>query len=191
MSIIPNAFGEATFVYEGPGLRYPAANVLGFVDGAALSATGYAVNFEALWTTNVMPELTADIELVRVDVKLGPNATGPSGSAASGTPGGSAVAGSPSNLAYLVTKLTAAGGRRGKGRMYLPGVAEAQVGPDGDLSNAKQDDITAALELVRTASETANHPLVVLSSDGAFSPLAITEMRCEAIAATQRRRMRR
>lgn len=191
MSIIPAAFGQVTFRYGGTAVNYPAANVLGFVDGASLTAEGYASSFEALWETNVMPVVNAALTLDSVHVKLGPNSTGPSAEVQSGAVGGDTDAAGTPNTAYLISKSTAQGGRRGRGRLYLPGVSEPDVESNGLVNPTKVTAINSAFDTVVTAADTGNFPLVILSSDGLFSPLAITSMVCEGTAATQRRRMRR
>lgn len=105
---------------------------------------------------------------------------------------GEATAGNalPQNVAFLVTKRTASGGRSGRGRMYFPPFAaiESEVSSRGVLSpaavSAVQSRIDAGLPLTGA---------VILhdSSSPTTVPTPITSLTLQALVATQRRRLRR
>jgi len=100
----------------------------------------------------------------------------------------------PPNVAALVQKRTAQGGRHGRGRFYLPwvlnvgGINEAGIIATADF-NALQTNVTAWL----TAQTGGNVDLVVNAMyPGAPTtvPFAITSMPVQNPVATQRRRLR-
>lgn len=99
----------------------------------------------------------------------------------------------PSNCAVLVRKNTALGGRRGRGRMYLPPfmLAEGSVDPNGNLDSAF---VTGNTQNCTTAFVTNMNPVLFHNSDGvtpAPAPTPITSVAVQSKIATQRRRMRR
>lgn len=98
----------------------------------------------------------------------------------------------PNNCAILFRKVTAAGGRRHRGRMYIPGVAETSVGESGILAPALQTIANTAALALRTnlvALATVDTLQLFHQSD-AFVPTEITTLTAQNRIATQRRRMR-
>lgn len=59
---------------------------------------------------------------------------------------GGSGSGVPQNTTFLVKKNTAFGGRRNRGRMYLPGVGESIVGPTGTVSGGAHGVISNGLD---------------------------------------------
>ena len=112
-----------------------------------------------------------------------------------------AVAVLPPNNALLVKKTTNRGGRRGRGRMYVPwALDDNQVDEVGLLSGgeltAAQTEADNFLESLGTASgEDGPHPMYLLhESEGetaAGSPNLVTSLTCDGLVATQRRRLGR
>ena len=98
----------------------------------------------------------------------------------------------PANCAVLTRKLTASGGRRGRGRMYSPGIPETSVGFAGTYAAGVQATLQTALDLLRTnLIALAEVEDVVLFHDSApFTPTPITSLEVQPKIATQRRRMR-
>lgn len=110
--------------------------------------------------------------------------------------GGSASATTlPPNCAVLVHKRTALGGRRHRGRFYLPWVAgEATVGEDGTIGATQVTQYQTAVNAFRSALSTAVTPMVVLHSLGRTSVPAATPVSAltvDPLIATQRRRLGR
>lgn len=101
----------------------------------------------------------------------------------------------PPNVATLVRKVTALGGRRGRGRFYLPGVAlmnnVTEAGLIGDtFFNGFQVRLTDWYDAL--VNETVPGPLgpVLLHSEAPSSPAVITAFELQRKVATQRRRLR-
>lgn len=119
--------------------------------------------------------------------------TGPEvGVATSNLTGSGSLSTCPLNTAFLLRKNTARGGRKGKGRSYLPPIwiSENNVDSAGVIAGT---NLTAANVLwanFLTALVGASKPAVLLHSDGS-APDAITSWFIESVVATQRRRLRR
>lgn len=99
----------------------------------------------------------------------------------------------PPNCAFLLRKRTAVGGRRGRGRMFIPagvGVGEDSVPVTGVMAEAQR----AALETRYNAWIDGLGPDPVLFHDsatpGGTTPTPITALTVEARLATVRRRLR-
>ena len=105
---------------------------------------------------------------------------------------------SPQNCATLLRKTTDHGGRRGRGRMYLPYVFENNVDDVGANSsvaisglNTLCNDLLGALA---GTSHGAATPMVLLHRPGNTAtplPYLVTGLFCDPIIATQRDRLRR
>jgi hypothetical protein len=101
----------------------------------------------------------------------------------------------PQNTAYLIHKVTAFGGRRNKGRFYLPGVGEPDVSILGALTTAEKTRIQNALNAWFVAlNAIANiDDVVILHSSGITptpAPTAVVGFLIDPVVATQRRRLR-
>lgn len=96
----------------------------------------------------------------------------------------------PPNLAYLLNKRTARVGREGRGRWYLPGVAEGDVNNVGQLTAGIQSDIAAQVAAFLAFLPDVAAQMVLLHS-GSSDPDTITSITVNPLAATQRRRLRK
>lgn len=108
------------------------------------------------------------------------------------------------NTAVLCRKITSRGGRRGRGRMYLPVglTAEGNITPQGGLLESVRATLQADLETWKTALIAASFPLQLLHGDKvdpetgeiielAPPPNIINTWQVDPVVATQRTRMRR
>jgi hypothetical protein len=102
----------------------------------------------------------------------------------------------PQNCAFLVHKRTGLGGRRHRGRLYLPGVNEALVDDKGLMSSTALSGVNAAalawLNGVKSLEAVEN--MVVLHTKpigpAVFAPTPITTLNLDPVLGTQRRRLR-
>lgn len=203
MPDIPVGFAQVTHFFSGAQVPTGAAVTYG-VD-PAVGATPFDVAGQAAssWVNQILTNQTASIQLTSTLCKFGPNETGPSAISTVGGPGSEAAAeGLAPQVAVLVHKNTDLGGRRGRGRMYVPGYQEEWVLNTGVIVAANlitlQGDYTAWFnELVASASIDG---LVLLHSPSAPDvedpspvpvPTPITSVVVDAVVATQRRRLRR
>lgn len=100
----------------------------------------------------------------------------------------------PPNVCTLVRKNTGFAGRKFRGRMFLPSVAETQIDAAGIIAGSLVTDVTAEGDdfLAALADDGIIGyaiPARLLHSD-ATAPTAITSLVCDPKVGTQRRRMR-
>lgn len=100
----------------------------------------------------------------------------------------------PPNTAMLIKKQTAAGGRRNRGRMFMPFVVpESGADNSGQIDPAflsgRQAAATAWLGSLTTITNVGN--MVILHSEGPSTPTTVTGLSVDPLLATQRKRMRR
>lgn len=183
------------YTFSTPGSVSTAATTID-LDSAIAIDPGVVVNAARVaWTANLV-SLTTD-EWFLGDVTLYvPSGGGSIPYVASGsTPG---ATGTPTSAAVslLVTKRTNIGGRRGKGRMFLPPPPQNQVNADGVIaagflatSRGHLSDFFNDL----TAIDPSVQPVVHTRASGGLPAgnTLITELWLEAEVATQRRRQRR
>lgn len=159
-------------------------------DSAAADAafTAFQQNMGGVIDTNV---LMGPVELI-----VGQDGTeNTTASGATIAAGGRSETSVPPQVAVLYTKTTARGGRRGRGRMFVPwAVGTANVGESGTIGSTYVTTLLNAGNAFRAALATALIPMVVLHSEGASTPgppNAVTVLTPSSLVATQRRRVGR
>lgn len=98
----------------------------------------------------------------------------------------------PPNTAFLIRKVTAAGGRKNRGRAFVPWVQEALCEDSGILTSGTPAAITDAFTDLSAAVGTALEVVgpVLFHSNPVDAPTPITSYACQSLVATQRRRLR-
>lgn len=99
----------------------------------------------------------------------------------------------PNNLALLVTKNTGLGGRRNRGRMFVPPIYinEGAIDSVGIISGSTLSSNQTFWGGVITAMGAIDVSMVIFHQGaGAPAPTGVTSLTVQALAATQRRRMR-
>lgn len=163
-------------------------------------------DFQTNFNTNIAPFIDSEVSI------LPPTGRGGDGSnvpllvvAAGGTgTGGNANTYAPPNVAMLIRKRTSLGGKKNRGRTYLPfALASANVSENGTVSGAGlaiyQTGATAFLAQMVTdntpmviENRTFNTPLPPHHVTGIFGSNAqVTAYTVESLVATQRRRLNR
>lgn len=109
-----------------------------------------------------------------------------------GTSSGSAL---PPSVAVLVRKVTALGGRQGRGRMFIPGFNEAGVDPSGALVGANltqlQTDLNQWMGFLNGPGGEGVDPVLLHSTgETVTAPTVISSFSAQPKVATQRRRLR-
>lgn len=101
----------------------------------------------------------------------------------------------PNNVAILVQKRTAFGGRRGRGRMYFPPLypTENSISAIGDLTGVTFDAWQEAMDEFLEAMSVGGTPMYLLHSDvpTVLLPSVVTALQVQQKVATQRTRLRR
>jgi len=146
-----------------------------------------------IWGSTWREVQTSEVTLASVLVKFGPNATGPSGEQAINSAGTDTAGSVAPNTAVLVQKITADGGRAGRGRFFMPGIKESDVGSNGAVDPTDLEGWQTAADDFLEALDTATLPMVVLHGDGSpiTTPSVVTNLIVSSTVATQRRRLRR
>lgn len=172
---IPTGFGEAAWHFTS------TSGTPDFVTtcGVDLSDAGgdFAGAAEALWdyyAGSIMQETSNHVQITRCVLRVGND--GPTSAyESSHTPvgGGSAGAHGPLSMAIIARKVTNVGGRRGRGRMFMPGTAgEGTVDESGRVLEVHAALVNTKLNTLQSYMENgnANHqvvlPPVLLHSDG-------------------------
>lgn len=110
-------------------------------------------------------------------------------------PGTGAVGSVPPNVALLVHKRTSRGGRRGRGRMFLPwSINEVKVADNGSIDAAEQVLIQACVTTWFTELNTRGVPMFLLHQEGNTPtglPTAVNSLAVDPLVSSQRRRLHR
>jgi len=189
--IIPTGYGQLNFYFTGVAAPRGAQVTIGFENVGDESAEAAATLFGGNWETLILVHQSSQITLDHVKCKLGPNATGSEGLFTSGEVGGDTGEHSmPAQAAMLVTKQTGLGGRKGRGRLFIPGFGEANTDGGGTWNAALLAALQPDLNDWVDAASTGNCPLVLLHNDST-TPTLINSLTAQPLMATQRRRIRK
>ncbi len=106
--------------------------------------------------------------------------------------GGTSRSTPPPNVAVLVKKRTALGGRTNRGRFYIPWyVNETSIDEAGQLDSGSKAEIQTAMNALRGNLAVAGVPMVVLHSTDPAVPAVVIALTLDPLVATQRRRLGR
>lgn len=200
--IIPPGYLQAVYVMSFAGDSEPMVTTCGHEIDTASGATGAEAPSDLFnaFALTLLAQCTSDVTLQAVDVYVGQDGPGTVVYSSDNTPvTGSGTADSlPPNSAILIRKRTDLGGRRGRGRMYIPGVMRSQVDDNGKVNPAQVDNWNNAglafMDKLTTAVGARYYPPVVLHrSEGIGTepvPTPIVSFVCDSVIATQRRRLR-
>lgn len=204
--VIPPGFGSAAVIFVGPHGTAPYVTTIG-VD---LSAAGgdYVAAADNVFLSaryNFVPLVNNELTLSHVTLAVGQD--GPGGSVQSSLPSVPCEATSPmapTAMSVIAAKTTNNIGRRGRGRMFIPGsVPESAVDEGGNLSdtfipqvNVVLSGFLAGLELGQPETPpypaTPPTPGVLLHSAGleAPAPTPIVSLTCRPVVGWVRGRIR-
>lgn len=189
--IIPSGYSQVNLKYTGTALINGAEMTFGVINGTGGSPTAVEGIVYTAWNTHLKSLFTNDTVLDSILVKNGPNISGPFVQVSHGTvPSGTGLV-VPGQVCALVRKVTASGGRKGRGRMYMPGVFTGML--NADMSTIASATITAmntAYLNFLVALQTATTDMYLLHAD-ATAPTQVTDLLVQSAVATQRRRIRR
>ena len=154
---------------------------------------------QRVWTS-FMSELgggmSTEIELVSVDVVVGQDGGDPiTTNVPMGISGLDGDFPLPPNTALLIKKSTGTGGRRGRGRMFIPGFSLfGQIDPAGVIGSTRLGELQTATTdwyegLLDDTVDPALPP-VLFHATAPFTPSPILTLSVDSKVATQRRRLR-
>lgn len=194
MTVIPAGYAQINWSFTGSGLPHGADVTLG-VDISSYAGNVGAAALQAAqdWASNIMPFLNSAVALTNTHVKFGPNTTGPAADNGTTQAGTGATAGMSPNVTFLVHKATLFGGHAGRGRMFVPGVAETSVDQAGQLDGGTVTALQGGFDGLLNDLGTALLIPVLLHSAGSplTTPSTIVDFTVDPKVATQRRRLRR
>lgn len=193
---IPVGYAQATLRWSVAGDSEIMVSTLGIYDGVgAMTPTQYANAWDAAYMASTLsaPSAWAAGWSIMTSMVTTMLASGPVTLEIGGALAGTGAAGSPpQNCAVLVRKQTPLGGRRNRGRMYLPPgiVLETNVNQVGTIDAAVVSTLQGRVNSLETQL-TANALVpVLLHSDGGV-PTIIDQFVIQPKIATQRTRLRR
>jgi hypothetical protein len=183
---IPANYYEAVFHHSITGSTRPALCTIGFhYTGANFDGDATTVSDD--WDTTVMSMLSDQITHVETTWA---DASGVIRSYPSTQVGGQSDPMSPPNVAYLVKKTTNLGGRKNRGRLYLPGVDELHVDAVGTIDATRRTAIQNAINTwVADCIASDMQPTILHHSITA--PTDVATFVVQPVVATQRRRLRK
>jgi hypothetical protein len=202
---IPDGFAQVTLGFTGSALNFPAAVVFGVQhDGAVHTPTDVCTEIGAAWATTFDAQLYSGVVLSSVHTKFGPSEDGPAAETAPNNAGGKTGQAMTASACWLIRKNTTLGGKRGKGRMYLPGPTEDDNTLGTRWETAAVNAMQTAANAFMAALNTGNTPMVVLHrtrepgtiepgdpGSPAPPPSPVQSLTVMGVPATQRRRLRR
>lgn len=199
MADIPVGFAEVSIEFKRSG--YPRSSFV--THGIRAPATGMdenamaaAVKTAFMDTTSLNRWLDATVTASQFVVRVGHELTDPTvGLATNSTVGGSGHNSPPVNVAVLLMKRTSRGGRKGRGRMYMPWwVDESIVDPVGTINSPWTTNLQGAATAYLALLLAAGIPMQLMHRGPTAStdtPNQVTSLVLSPIVATQRKRLNR
>lgn len=192
--IIPANYAQANFQMTGTACPTGAECTLGL---DMTVNTGDPVTIAQFlyeqWVADICAIQSQEVTLANVHVKFGPEATGPAADFGGSSTGENTASGCQPQVAMLVQKLTNQGGRAGRGRLFMPGLVEADVNQSGLIDSGVLATAIGAWEAFRAALDAIDIGPVVFHGAGSplTTPTFIDTLLPVAQVATQRQRNRR
>lgn len=198
MVLIPEGFAQVALRFMVTGDPEPMFVTFGVHLESAPSAETVANGAVAEWVASGLmgrqsSSTTITGAIAAVGQDGGPPIIGEASASTAGSQSGDAF---PPNVALLIRKRTALGGRRMRGRMYVPGIPESDTdSSNGVIAASRQTawQTAAANFLAGIAASSWATAMVVLHSTGLTAapvPTTVSNLVVDAKVATQRRRLR-
>ena len=183
----PAGFAQVEVNYNMPTAGLKDAMVTFGIQAASYDVT-LAEALKGIWTDNWLAVLHSHAGVYSVTVRDSASGVFESSSAELAGTAGDTI--SPPQVALMVQKRTGVGGRRNRGRMYLPGPREDGYTDEGQLTTAQASELQTAADDWLTDMGNADVGVVILHADGG-TPTDVTSLVAGTFIATQRRRLKR
>lgn len=192
---IPPGFAQVTMIHSHPA----AEGEVDVVYGIEISGGASELMLEQIldaWSADIMPRLSQSVVLEAGRMYVGQDGGDAlvfEANAEPPTPGGDASTWLAINTAYLIKKNTGLGGRRNRGRMYLPGVPAGTLNDSGNLNPTAMTNLNNAVNnfLVSLKAVTGVEEMVILhAAPSVLAPTVVSSLTPAPKIATQRRRLR-
>ena len=195
MTLIPTGFSLVSQQLRNASVTRPAFVTWGIESFAQTDAGALANEQDTLFRTHIGPRLDSNVSIGPVTVRIGtgdePIVGQSTNSVATG--GRSGVALAPAD-ALLVHKITARGGRRGRGRFFFPWslVQATDLDEAGVVSSTQLTNWQTSLTAWLTAMSSASVSMHLLHAEGTSTPGApneVTGLRPDGLISHQQRRL--
>lgn len=154
-------------------------------DGSNINAAAPGIGNS--WVAQVLPQLADELKLDSVTLYADGGAIGAWLYTATGASANAPA--SPPQVAAVIQKRTAQPGRKGRGRLYLPGIPNDHVQPSGGLTTQKINALTTAFASWKTDCTGLSLYPCILHNDPLLPPYLINEFLVNAKVGTQKRRL--
>lgn len=195
--IIPPGFAMCSIEHWLDNYPRPAIVTMGVsILGTESESGNVADQFHGAYTTSVGGVIDSSVRIRNARAVIGQDGGDPIvQESATSYPGARSGQSTPPALAVMASKATALGGRRNRGRMYIPwAVDEGQVGENGAIATAQVNGIQTRVNQLLVnlkGGDTGAYNLLngaVLIHSEAVPPTIITAMQVNPTIRTQRRR---
>lgn len=185
---VPEGACETILHFTGPGQSGDVQCAIGWVGATPFDSADRLVAVSAI--ENLMGNLNVAVTLASVTFDAGTDdPVNPIFEESSGEGGAAGGEMMPLNSCYLVQKRTVLGGRRGRGRMFLPGVSIGATEEDGTVSIGVVGGIETNI-IAMLAEMPAGWQPALLHATAPFTPTQIAAFAAQGKIATQRTRLR-
>lgn len=185
---IPIGFAQVSHSFIGGAVPQGALVTYG-ITGPAGDPQAAVTDIHTSFADLVVPWLNNSVTLDATILKLGPTETGAIYEWTQQAEGGLSGEPEPPQVCFLIKKRTASGGRKNRGRLYLPGCETQNVDLNGSVTPAQQGNLNGAFMDHLDFLATNDSPMVILHGDET-APTDVTSLLCDGVVATQRRRLR-
>lgn len=195
--IIPPGFAQVSIEHWLTAYNRPAVTTWGIeLSGGATDPDVVAQQQWSIYAANMGPQIDSTVTIRDCRVAIGQDGGDPIlGFSTGTTAGGRSAESTPPALALMITKRTNSGGRRGRGRIYIPwALADTAVAENGAIAGAALTAWGNAASAWLSTLATANRDMVVLHGSGLTVPPAptpVVSLVVNPTIRTQRRRQAR
>lgn len=136
---IPAGDGIATFRLRYDNDSEEMVTTLGVRALSAPLGADHALRLRSIWATRIQPQLLITVTFLGVVLRVRQDGGGDQvyeSNPTSPVAGATSGSGFPPNTAVLVEKITGRAGRRGRGRMFIPGINDTQADNAGNVAAA-------------------------------------------------------
>lgn len=185
--VIPTGYYEVSFIHRQNVTLREAVCTMGMqYTGSSFAADAATVS--GAWGTDIVAQIISNSYThVRTTFRV---AAGIIADIPESTVGGNGSAAASPNVAFLITKQTGVPGRKNRGRLYLPGVAENSINAQGQVDATAQAFQTAQFATFYGDIGAVSFTPAILHNSATPSPTLVSQFVAQGVCATQRRRLR-
>jgi hypothetical protein len=180
----PSGFANVTLVFDLPGQATDDATIVYGIQAAAYDTSLAELLFDA-WETTILPNQHNGGLLLRAEIETGDGFTYTSTQTA--VTGGASGDNEQPQVAVLIQKRTAQGGRANRGRMYVPMIDGGTFGAEGAMPSGDLLTWQSDIDDWYDSHGAADVGIFVFHANN-DTPTEVTSMVVSGLVATQRRR---